>query len=122
MGLFMKYKNFLENLYFGYLDTEVFRSLSDSETEGDVLELIKRFHEISQRFPASDLEKIGMVPKELLAELNKIGFFGLDIPKVYGGLGLSLPQYLKVVEKCLNDDIMPFIVPEEQNTEKDVRL
>ena len=84
--------------YFGYLDTEVFRSLSDSETEGEILELINRFHEISQRFPASDLEKMGMVPKELLAELNKIGFFSLDIPKVNGGLGLSLPQYLKVVE------------------------
>jgi hypothetical protein len=62
----MKYKNFLENLYFGYLDTEVFRSLSDSETEDQILELINRFHEISQKFPSSDLEKMGIVPKELL--------------------------------------------------------
>jgi acyl-CoA dehydrogenase family protein 9 len=105
MGLFMKNKNFLENLYFGYLDTEVFRFLSDSETEDQIRELIKRFHEISQKFPASDLEKIGMVPKELLAELNKIGFFGLDIPKVYGGLGLRLPQYLKVVENVATRNI-----------------
>ena len=43
-----------------------------------------------------------MVPKELLAELKMVGFFGLDIPKVYGGLGLSLPQYLKIVEEVDN--------------------
>jgi hypothetical protein len=66
----MKFRNFLENLYLGRLDTEVFRSLSDSKTDDQTIELIERFHDISQQFPPSDLEKTGKVPKELLAELK----------------------------------------------------
>jgi len=65
---FMKFKNFLENLYLGHLDTEVFRSLSDSKAEDQTLALIERFRDISQKFPASDLEKKGKVPKELLED------------------------------------------------------
>ena len=101
----MKFKNFLENLYLGRLDTEVFRTLADSKTEDQTMELIERFHQIGLKFPASDLEKMGSVPKELLAELKKIGFFGLDIPEVYGGLGLSLPQYLRIVEDVANQNM-----------------
>jgi len=64
----MKFKNFLENLYLGHLDTEVFRSLSDSKAEDQTLALIERFRDISQKFPAPDLEKKGKVPKELLED------------------------------------------------------
>jgi len=101
----MKFKNFLEDLYLGHLDTEVFRSLSDSKAEDQTLALIERFRDISQKFPASDLEKKGKVPKELLEELKAIGFFGLDIPENYGGLGLSLPQYLKIVEDVATQNL-----------------
>ena len=87
------------------LDTEVFRSLSDSKTDDQTIELIERFHDISQKFPPSDLEKMGKVPKELLAELKTLGFFGLDIPKAYGGLGLSLPQYLRIVEDVATQNL-----------------
>ena len=101
----MKFRNFLENLYLGRLDTEVFRSLSDSKTDDQTIELIERFHDISQKFPPSDLEKLGKVPKELLAELKTLGFFGLDIPEAYGGLGLSLPQYLRIVEDVATQNL-----------------
>jgi acyl-CoA dehydrogenase family protein 9 len=33
-----------------------------------------------------------------MEELKKAGFFGLDIPLTYGGIGLNLFQYLSVVE------------------------
>ncbi len=101
----MIFKNFLENLYLGEMDTEVFGSLSDPKTDDHTSELIKRFHEISQKFSPSDLEKIGKVPKELLVELKTHGFFGLNIPETYGGLGLSLPQYLKIVEKVATQNL-----------------
>jgi acyl-CoA dehydrogenase family protein 9 len=67
--------------------------------------LIERFHDISQKFPPSALEKMGKVPKELLEELKTLGFFGLDIPKAYGGLGLSLPQYLRIVEDVATQNL-----------------
>ena len=101
----MKFRNFLENLYLGRLDTELFRSLSDSKTDDQIITLIERFREISQKFPASELEKLGKVPKELLAELKTLGFFGLDIPEAYGGLGLSLPQYLRIVEAVATQNL-----------------
>ena len=101
----MNYKNFLEKLYFGHLDAEVFRSLSDPKIEDQVQKLLERFHEISQKFPSSDLEKIGTVPKELLTELKQVGFFGLDIPKDFGGLGLNLCQYLKIVEEVATQNL-----------------
>ena len=47
----MNYKNFLEKLYFGHLDTEVFRSLSDLKIDNHVQELLERFQKISQKFP-----------------------------------------------------------------------
>lgn len=83
----------------------MFRSLSDSKTDDQTIELIERFHDISQKFPPSDLEKMGKVPKELLAELKTLGFFGLDIPMAYGGLGLSLPQYLRIVEDVATQNL-----------------
>ena len=101
----MKFRNFLENLYLGRLDTELFRSLSDSKTDDQIITLIERFREISQKFPASELEKMGKVPKELLEELKTLGFFGLDIPEAYGGLGLSLPQYLRIVEAVATQNL-----------------
>jgi alkylation response protein AidB-like acyl-CoA dehydrogenase len=101
----MNFKNFLENLDLGHLDTEVFRSLSDSKTDDQTSELIEPFNDISQKCPPTDLEKMGKVPKELLAELKTLGFFGLDIPEAYGGLGLSLPQYLRIVEDVATQNL-----------------
>ncbi|MGD1974889.1 MAG: acyl-CoA dehydrogenase family protein [Desulfobacterales bacterium] len=101
----MIFKNFLENLYLGELDTEVFQSLSGPKTDDQTSELIKRFQDISKKYPPSNLEKMGKVPKELLAELKTHGFFGLDIPEAYGGLGLSLPQYLRIVENVATQNL-----------------
>jgi acyl-CoA dehydrogenase family protein 9 len=87
------------------MDTEDFQSLYDSKTDDQTKELIERLHDISQKFPPSDSEKMGSVPNELLAELKTLGFFGLDIPEAYGGLGLSLLQSLRVVESMATQNL-----------------
>jgi acyl-CoA dehydrogenase family protein 9 len=94
----MDFKNFLEKLYFGHLDLETFRNYPDHDFKEQIQEIIAQYDEISEKFPLSKEENSGLVSKELLEELKSIGFFGLDIPEVYGGLGLSLAQYLTVVE------------------------
>ena len=94
----MDFKNFLEKLYFGHLDMKTFRNYPDHDFKEQTQEIIAQYDEISGKFPLSKEENSGLVSKELLDELKSIGFFGLDIPKAYGGLGLSLPQYLTVVE------------------------
>lgn len=37
----------------------------------------------------TEWEKAGEVPRELLDEIGKLGFFGLRIPEEYGGIGLG---------------------------------
>jgi acyl-CoA dehydrogenase family protein 9 len=97
--------NFLANIYFGSLDMELFHSFKDLEEDDKTREIIEKYEEITERFPSSYLEEQGTVPTEVLEELKRIGFFGLNIPEEYGGVGLSIRQYLKVVEVIAGIDL-----------------
>jgi acyl-CoA dehydrogenase family protein 9 len=101
----MNFDNFLSNIYFTTLDMELFHSFRDLEEDDKSREAIEKYQKITERYPSSYLEEQGTVPSELLEELKKIGFFGLNIPKEYGGVGLSLRQYLKVVEVLAGSDL-----------------
>jgi len=105
MGVIFFIVNFLENLYFGYLDEAIFKSFQSSAEDEKIREPIKKYLELIEQYPASHLENLGMVPGELMEKLKKIKFFGLNIPEAYGGVGLNLLQYLKVVEKISSDNM-----------------
>ena len=97
--------NFLANVYFGSLNTDLIHSYREEEAEDKTREVIARFAQLSEEYPPQALEQQGSVPKELLRKLGAIGFFGLTIPSAYGGLGLGLRQYLKVVEEIASRDL-----------------
>jgi acyl-CoA dehydrogenase family protein 9 len=101
----MNFDNFLANIYFGSLDMEKFHSFRDLEEDEQTREITEKYKDLTERYPASHLEEKGTVPAELLEELKKIGFFGLNIPEEYGGVGLSIRQYLKVVEVLSGRDL-----------------
>ncbi|UCG21585.1 MAG: acyl-CoA dehydrogenase family protein [Deltaproteobacteria bacterium] len=101
----MNFDNFLANIYFGSLDMERFHSFRDLEENDKTREIIEKYHEITEKYPSSYLEEQGTVPAELLEALKKMGFFGLNIPEGYGGVGLSIRQYLKVVEVLSISDL-----------------
>jgi acyl-CoA dehydrogenase family protein 9 len=101
----MNFDNFLENIYFGTLDMERFHSFRDLEEDDKTREIVGKYQKITEKYPSSYLEEQGTVPTDLLEELKKIGFFGLNIPEEYGGVGLSLRQYLKVVELLSGSDL-----------------
>ena len=101
----MNLNNFLANIYFGSLDMEKFHSFHDLEEDEKTREITEKYKEITERYPSSYLEEKGTIPADLLDELKKIGFFGLNIPKEYGGLGLSVRQYLKVVAELSGSDL-----------------
>ena len=101
----MNFDNFLTNIYFGTLDMERFHSFRDLEEDDKSREIIEKYKKISERYPSSYLEQEETIPTDLLEELKKIGFFGLNIPEEYGGVGLSLRQYLKVVEVLTGSDL-----------------
>jgi acyl-CoA dehydrogenase family protein 9 len=106
----MNFNNFLANIYFGSLDVERFHSFRDLEEDDKTREVIEKYEEITERYPSSHLEEQGTVPAELLEELKRIGFFGLNIPEKYGGVGLNLKQYLKVVEEIAGRDLALAII------------
>jgi butyryl-CoA dehydrogenase len=48
---------------------------------------------------ASDLEHADAYPDELVAGLRHLGLFGSTIPEEYGGLGLDITTYARIVEE-----------------------
>ncbi len=106
----MNFDNFLANIYFGSLDMERFHSFRDLEEDDKTREIIEKYEKITEKYPSSHLEEQGTVPAELLEELKRIGFFGLNIPEKYGGVGLNLKQYLKVVEEIAGRDLALAII------------
>ena len=106
----MDFDNFLANIYFGSLDMERFHSFQDPEMDEKTREIIEKYQNIIERYPSSYLEEQGTLPTKLLEELKRIGFFGLNIPREYGGVGLDLKQYLKVVEEIAGLDLALAII------------
>lgn len=85
-------------MYFGSLDKKIFDSFKDLGVDEKSREFIDKYLAVSKEHPPLDLEKQGKLSQALLGKLQKINFFGLSIPEKYGGVGLSLIQYLTVVE------------------------
>ena len=101
----MDYENFLINTYFGRLDPEPFEGFRDFEANDISRSIIHKFLEANQEYPAALLEEQGMVPAELMARLGRNDFFGLTIPREYGGVGLSLRRYLHIVETLASQNM-----------------
>lgn len=101
----MDYENFLINIYFGRLDPEPFDRFRDFETNETTRCIIRKFLETNSEYPASLLEEQGAVPADLMEKLGRNDFFGLTIPREYGGVGLSLNQYLHVVETLASQNM-----------------
>jgi len=94
----MTQENFLLNAYFGLFDAGRFNSFHEFEDSEITRNIIEKYLEVNSEYPASLLEEKGVVPAELMEKLGRNGFFGLTIPREYGGVGLSLRQYLHIVE------------------------
>ena len=58
-----------------------------------------------QNFTPDGMEAEGRIPPDLLGKMGAAGFFGLSIDPEYGGGGLNLWEYLKVVEEMVRLDI-----------------
>lgn len=95
----MSYENFLTSTYFGRLNNAAFDSFQDLKTDAKTRKIIDDYLKVSRQYPEHQIEEKGTLSKALLRKLGEIDFFGLNIPTAYGGLGLSLWQYLKVIEE-----------------------
>ena len=94
----MTHENFLINAYFSSFDTDRFNSFREFEGNETTRGIIQKYLEVNSEYPASQMEEKGTVPADLMEKLGRNDFFGLTIPREYGGVGLSLRQYLHIVE------------------------
>ena len=101
----MDYGNFLINTYFGRLDPQPFNRFKDFESNETTQGFIRKFLDANSEYPPSLLEEKGRVPADLMEKLGRDDFFGLTIPREYGGVGLSLNQYLHVVETLASQNM-----------------
>jgi acyl-CoA dehydrogenase family member 9 len=96
---------FIDKIYRGYFDEDVFRASSAVPDRERVNRIIGTYREILQDYTPGFMEAEGRIPPELLRKMGAAGFFGLSIDPEYGGVGLNLREYLKVVEEMVRLDI-----------------
>ncbi len=96
----MEPKKYLKNLYLEGLALNDLPEVGKAASSDAVSEIVERYVEISRAYPDTDTEALE-THSAIIQEMRKIGFFGLTIPKAYGGLGLRLREYLKIVEQTM---------------------
>jgi acyl-CoA dehydrogenase family protein 9 len=77
--------------------------LSKEEAENCRL-LLDSVRSIFGKVDSAKLDEESKIPPELLKELKEMGFFGMNIPEAYGGLGLSHSVYARVAEEAAGYD------------------
>jgi len=106
----MSTESFLDGIYQGSFDGEVFRTFRTPKPGDKVRILLDSFRQLMEEYPPSQLEEEGRIPDKMLKEMGRIGLFGISIPELYGGLGFDLWEYLKTVEELTSVDLAVSLV------------
>jgi acyl-CoA dehydrogenase family member 9 len=96
---------FLEKMCLGTLDERIFRSFQRREDTPGVRRVVAGWLAIMEEYPSERIEAEGRIPEGMLARMKEEGMFGLSIPRIYGGSGFTLREYLRTVEELVKLDI-----------------
>lgn len=96
---------FLEKIYRGNFDARAFPAAVPAIDEARLGRILGLYRETLGEHVRQPLETEGGISPDLLRRMGEAGFFGLTISREYGGLGLNLWEYLKVVEEMVKLDI-----------------
>ncbi len=105
------HRGFLSELYLQAFNRERFTACRSDVLSQKTEALLQRYRELIKDFPPARLEKEGTLPEALWHGLKEIGIFGLNVPDAYGGVGLSLSDYLRVVETMARTDMALALIP-----------
>lgn len=100
--------SFMRSLCMGVIEQDVIMPFpkigsAESETLQGVLETLNAWLK-SQENHFREWDKEGVLPKEIIEEMKKIGLFSLIIPEKYNGLGLSSSGYSRVIQEISKYD------------------
>ena len=107
----MEKRGFLEKLYQGAFDKELFMSCHGSRISDKGSSIMNAYVALSKEYAPLELEEKGELPEGLWEGLKKAGMFALTIPESYGGSGLSLSDYLSIIETAAAYDLALAIIP-----------
>lgn len=102
-----QHRSFLKSLFAGQIEQDmVFPYPQMKADEKDSLQIIiESFREFARdQIKSEEIDRQGVIPKEVFDGLKQLGFFGLSIPEQYGGAGLSQTAYSRVFEEICNHD------------------
>lgn len=102
---------FLEYLYRGAYRSELLGPDPASIDEEKVGGLIAKLEESLSDFDGRAAEAGGRIPEALLGRLKEIGVFGMIVPREYGGLGFTISEYLRFIERMAGMDMALSLVP-----------
>ncbi len=107
----MENPGFLEKLYSGIFDEKLFSSCHGPHVSDKAKEILENYLAVIKNYSPVELEESGSLPPELWAGLKSSGMFALTIPEEYGGSGLSLWDYLWIIEGAAAQDMALAIIP-----------
>jgi acyl-CoA dehydrogenase family member 9 len=97
----MQERSFVRGLFSGVIDDAlIFPWPHPAEAEVDSLRAIldgfRRFSE--ERIDAAAIDREGRIPGDVLRAMKELGYFGLSVPRDYGGAGLSTTGYTRAIQ------------------------
>ncbi|MGC9195625.1 MAG: acyl-CoA dehydrogenase family protein [Syntrophobacteraceae bacterium] len=95
----------MEKIYRGQFDPDLIRLGSPNIDEAKIAQIVGRYSELFKDHLARGREADGVLPAPLIDKMAESGLFGLTVDTQYGGGGLNLCEYLKVVEQIARLDI-----------------
>ncbi len=107
----METPGFLEKLYGGIFDEKLFASCHAPLVSEKAKGILESYLSVLKKYNPVELEKMGELPQELWDNLKSSGMFALTIPETYGGSGLSLWDYLWIIEGITAYDMGLAIIP-----------
>jgi len=87
-----------------------------NEDHHDIRELAREFAEKELAPIATEIDHNDEVPQAIYDKMAAMGFFGLKIPKEYGGVGLDTRSYMCVVEEICKKSVASALVFSSANS------
>ena len=107
----METPGFLEKLYNGIFDEKLFSSCHGPQVSDKAKDILDNYLSVLSKYSSVELEENGELPSDLWDGLKSSGMFALTIPETYGGSGLSLWDYLWIIEGAAARDMGLAIIP-----------
>lgn len=93
-------ESFIRDVFLGNFRIDLLERLQLEEpTRPEFLEFYRKMSDfLREKVDSIQIDQSGEYPPEVVRGLAELGAFGMKIPKEYGGLGLTHPEYVRVME------------------------